>query len=232
MAEYQFSIRDHWRMSTLANRGGRKNRERSLARRAATRLPYPRVLIVTEGKKTEPLYFHAIKRELRRPNVHLAIVHAGYSEPLQIVERALEKFRETFEFDRVYAVFDRDEHLTYSDALRVAASYNCREKNDLDEPVPFEAIPSVPCFELWLLLHFEDIQAPLHRKEAFKRVKGHLPLYDKGYEHAYRDTQMQIAVATQRAERLRGRFRADNGADPFTTVNVLVALLRSALGVA
>ena len=164
--------------------------------------------------------------------MHLAIVHAGYSEPRQIVDKALEKFLETREFERVYAVFDRDEHRTYHDALRLAASYNGREANDLGELVPFEAIPSVPCFELWLLLHFADIQAPLHRREAFERVKRHLPGYDKGYEHAYRDTQGQIAVATQRAERLRRRFRAENGADPFTAVDAIVALLRSALAVA
>ena len=218
-------------MSAVAKRGGRRSRERSLGRREPTRLPYPRVLIVSEGKKTEPLYFHAIRRELRRPNVHLAIVHAGYSEPRQIVDKALEKFLETREFERVYAVFDRDEHRTYNDALRVATSYNGREVNDLGKPVPFEAIPSVPCFELWLLLHFADIQAPLHRREAFNRVRQHLPAYDKGYEHAYRDTQGQLAVAVQRAERLRQRFSAENGADPFTSVDVIVGLLRSALGV-
>ena len=210
----------------MARRRDRKSRERSLERRAPKRPPYPRMLIVCEGKKTEPLYFHAIKRELRRANAHLVILHAGYSEPRQIVDAALEKFRETRQFDRVYAVFDRDAHRTYHDALKVAASLDGKELNDLDEPVPFAAIASVPCFELWLLLHFDDVQAPLDRKDAFRRVRGHVPAYDKSYEHAYRDTQSTLATATQRAVRLRTRFKAASGVDPFTAVDVIVKMLK------
>jgi hypothetical protein len=32
-------------------------------------------------------------------------------------------------------------------------------------------VVSVPCFELWLLLHFDDVLAPLHRDEAITRCR-------------------------------------------------------------
>ncbi len=69
-------------------------------------------------------------------------------------------------FDFVYAVFDRDDHLSYHAALALAESLDGRLRNDQKQKVRFVAMLSVPCFEQWLLLHYEDIQAPLHRDEV------------------------------------------------------------------
>ena len=93
------------------------------------------------------------------------------------------------------------------------------------QPVVFQAIASVPSFELWLLLHYEDIQAPLHRDEVMRRLKQHISGYDKGAGEAFATTRAHLAVATQRAERLAARFTADTAPEPFTAISGLVALL-------
>ena len=128
-------------------------------------------------------------------------------------------------FEQVYAVFDRDDHTTYHDALNHAESLNKKLRNDIKELVLFKAIASVPSFELWLLLHFEDVQAPLHRDEVLRRVKKHIPGYDKGYVGAFKITRERLGVATERAERLARKFTAYDDPAPYTAVVDLVRLL-------
>jgi hypothetical protein len=91
--------------------------------------------------------------------------------------------------------------------------------------VTFRAIASVPSFELWLLLHFEDIQAPLHRDEVNRRLKQYLPAYEKGAGNAFAITREHLEVATQRAERLAAKFSAYTDPEPFTAIVELVTLL-------
>ena len=91
--------------------------------------------------------------------------------PIQVVQYAKDLFENgdahkgilPRAFEQVYAVFDRDDHESYFQALRLAESLNGKLRNDAKQAIMFKAIASVPSFELWLLLHFEDVQAPLHR---------------------------------------------------------------------
>jgi len=74
---------------------------------------YPRILIVCEGEKTEPNYFEEIRREYRihTANVRVLPSEAG-TNPMQIVQFAEDTFRKSGKaFDKVFAVFDRDDHL-------------------------------------------------------------------------------------------------------------------------
>jgi hypothetical protein len=165
--------------------------------------------------------------------LHTANVEVRPSElgtaPIQVVQYAQELFEDGDRhkniqrraFEKVYAVFDRDDHDSYHEALALAASLDGKLKNDSKQPIRFQAIASVPSFELWLLLHYEDIQAPLHRNEVMRRLKLHIPGYDTG-EH--------LAVATQRAERLAERFSAQTEPEPFTAIVELVKLLTTLRG--
>jgi RloB-like protein len=56
-------------------------------------------------------------------------------------------------FDQVYVVFDRDDHVSYHNALHMAQSLDGKFRNDSNERILFTAVPSIPSFELWLLLH-------------------------------------------------------------------------------
>jgi DNA-binding PucR family transcriptional regulator len=133
-------------------------------------------------------------------------------------------------FEKVYAVFDRDDHPSYFDALRLAESFAGKLKNDAKQFANFEAIASVPSFELWLLLHYEDIQAPLHRDEVMHRLKRYIPSYDKGARGTFESTQKFLDVASERAEALAGKNSADTEPEPYTAIYKLVTLLTT-LGV-
>ena len=108
----------------------------------------------------------------------------------------------------------------------LARSPDGRLRNDARQPLVFQVLPSVPSFELWLL-HFEDIQALLHRNEVLRRLKQHLAAYEKGADKAFASTSAHLAVATRRAQRLAARFTADTGTEPFAGIAGLVTLLIS-----
>jgi hypothetical protein len=209
-----------------------KQAARELRRREAQRQPAESLLIVCEGAKTEPLYLGEIRQELRLPSANVQVQPAAYgTEPLRIVEYAEYLFTQghralgirACSFDLVVAVFDRDEHHTYHAALQRVAALNGRLKNDENVRVPFEAVVSVPCFELWLLLHFEDVFAPLHRDEAVARLRLHLADYAKGQGSHWTATRARLETATQRAAGLVGAgHTAADGMQPYTKMHELV----------
>ncbi len=187
--------------------------------------------MVCEGKKTEPNYLKEMREAMRIHAANLHVVHEGVTEPRQIVDAAWELFQNgngSFRrkaADVVVAVFDRDEHRTYHDALDHAASLDAKSpKNDDRQPVRFLAIPSNSCFELWALLHFKDQQTPIHRHDAFDQVRGYLSDYDKGMKGLFAQTREHLPTALQRAYRLAERFDSrDDG--PWTGMHLLVHLL-------
>jgi hypothetical protein len=206
----------------------RQRQAAALARKKGTRPPYDRVLIVCEGAKTEPIYLDDIRLENRVSSAHVKVLHSSYgTEPRQIVNFARDTFLQSRAFERVFAVFDRDQHNSYHDALQEASRLDGSLKNDERKPVRFMAIPSSPCFELWLLLHFADIQTYFDRQEAFKRLSREISGYSKGMDGIYKLTQPNLDVAISRATGLQNRFSAHQDGDPFTNVNIVVSLLRS-----
>lgn len=208
--------------------------QQQLDRKLARRASYDRILIVSEGSKTEPLYFREIRVAYRLPITHVEIRPSELgTAPIQVVQYA----RDLFEngdahkgippraFEQVYAVFDRDDHISYFDALKLAESLNGKLRNDAKQHATFAAIASIPSFELWLLLHFEEIQAPLHRDEVIRRLKQYIPGYAKGAGQAFALTKDRLTTATQRAKRLAEKFNAYSDPEPYTAIGDLVKLL-------
>jgi hypothetical protein len=207
---------------------------KQLARKAGKRAGYDRILIVTEGSKTEPFYLGEIRKEYRLQTTNVQVQHSLFgTSPLKVVEYAEHLFVNGDEekniqpraFEQVFAVFDRDDHDSYHNALAKAAALDGKRRNILNQAVKFKAIASVPCFELWLLLHFEDVLAPLHRTEVYNRLRQHLPNYDKGQAGHYADTYHSLAEAIRRAEHLAELPNAHNGDEPYTDMHRLVGLL-------
>lgn len=205
-----------------------------LARKNGKRASYDRILIVCEGSKTEPLYLGEIRAEYRLPTTNVQVRPSQFgTTPLQVVEYAEHLFEKGDAvqdipprgFERIYTVFDRDDHDTYHNALDKAAALNGKLRSDLKKSVSFAAIASVPCFELWLLLHFESVLAPLHRTEVYQRLRPYLPGYDKGQAGHYAKTKCHLAIATQHAEHLTMLADAYDGAAPYTDLHRVVRLL-------
>jgi hypothetical protein len=207
----------------------KRNRSaRDLKRLKPRRAPHARVLIVCEGAKTEPNYLEEIRQCLRIGSVDLCILHSKKGqEPQQIVESADEEFARAKAYEKVYVVFDRDDHRTYANAIDMAAARNGRKRNDEGNKVDFEAIVSVPSFEFWILLHFENIQAFFHRDDVLVRVKTHIQGYEKGMRDIYKKTASNLPTATQRAIELRTRYSRLPGIEPYTDMDALVTALKA-----
>lgn len=212
----------------------KERQRRHLERKRGQRASYDRILIVSEGTKTEPNYFNEIKRKYRLHSANIQIQPSALgTEPIQVVEYAQQLFQngdvhkgiQPKAFEQVYAVFDRDQHRTFHEALTRARELNNSLKNDLKQTVKFSAIASRPSFEFWLLLHFEDVRNLIHRDEALRRLKAHLTDYDKGYNRAYTATESRLQTAIDRARTLKERVKIADDTEPYTDLHELVDLL-------
>lgn len=213
------------------NQPKHRQKARDLHRRSAVRHVYERVLIVCEGEKTEPQYLGEICRELRLSTTHVHVQQGKFgTEPLQVTNYAEHLFRkgdrtkgiEAKSFDRIFVVFDRDQHHTYHAALSRVAELDGQLINDEKKKVNVQAIASVPCFEIWLLLHFEEVHAPLHRADVYDRLMVHMPSYDKGQAGNWDSTKSMLDGALQRALARSELTDAHDGVEPYTDIGRLV----------
>jgi hypothetical protein len=205
-----------------------------LERKKSRRASYDRILIVSEGSKTEPLYFCEIRSAKRLSTINVQVYGSALgTQPSQVVEYAKSLFEEgdinkgikKRAFEKVFAVFDRDDHTTYFDALAQAKALDKKMRNDLNQVVEFRAIASIPSFELWLLLHFEDIRHPLHRDKVMARLKKYIPGYEKGSGGSYARTSKYLDKATERAQFLADRSNAFIDTEPYTDIYELVEII-------
>ncbi|MGH3826089.1 MAG: RloB family protein, partial [Pseudonocardiaceae bacterium] len=131
---------------------------KNLKRKTANRPERKTVVIFCEGKASEPDYINGLKR---LPNVHgntsINIeVDPRQGVPLTLVQRATDQATDD-EVDECWCVFDVEwprNHPNLKRAIQQARDHNIR------------LVISNPCFELWLILHFEDQNAFLNTKEA------------------------------------------------------------------
>lgn len=203
----------------------------SLQRKQSLRAPYDRVLIVCEGAKTEPNYLKEIQDAYRlsTANIDICGEECG-SDPLSVINYAIKKFRADPDYDKVYCVIDRDKHATYDAAL------DKLRQTKLGKNVTFAAIVSVPCFELWLLLHFiyttKQFCAPstasnceLVITELNKR--GRIPGYRKGAKNIFELTKAFLPNAIKHAKRLQIHNHKTVSSHPATNMHELIEYLTS-----
>ena len=80
----------------------------------------------------------------------------GGLAPISIVEYAEDRAKERGGYDHIFCVFDRDQHESFNRARAKVRSLATRSRN----PLAISEVASVPCFEVWVLLHFEQTDAP------------------------------------------------------------------------
>jgi hypothetical protein len=203
------------RPATQLNRGGPK------------REPYDRVLIVCEGAKTEPLYFNELKDHFRLSTANISVMPASGSDPLSIVRTAKHMEaaakRERNPYNRIYCVFDRDEHANFAQACEQIAAAR------------LHAARSWPCFELWLLLHFCYSREPFARSGAKTpadncirrlRQESEMADYTKARRGLFAALLPHLETAKVNAERSRHDAVTTGEDNPSTEVHALVAYLQ------
>ena len=202
----------------------RKHRAKNLPdirRRPPTRDAYQKILIVCEGK-TESRYFRAMQQDRRISGVTVKESGSHRSDPGNILDQAKRHQQREQEmsgdpYDKIYCVFDKDDHADYESTLGSIGRPPLKGK--------FHAINSVPCFEYWLVLHYGCTTRPFRNcDEVIQVLKGHHSDYSKAkdiFDHIRdkTDTAMKNAVQSQRAASANG---TDN---PTTNVHKLVKIL-------
>lgn len=112
------------------------------------------IVIASEGKDTERIYFKALAKEYTNPRVHVHILERSVDEqnnssPEHVLKQ-LNDYKSQYELeadDELWLVVDKDR---WTEAMLSRVATECALV------VSMHMALSNPCFELWLLLHLED----------------------------------------------------------------------------
>ncbi len=193
-----------------ANR--RRNLEQPLKRRVAVRQPRKTILIFSEGERTEPEYLDALKRQPRVRDIapvdlRVETGHGG-SVPMTLVSwRLMHAGR--LSMKRLRSTNSG----AYSTSSGPGTIPACKTPSNRRARVASNSrSPSNPCFELWLVLHFQDHSAWLDNDPARRLRRSLDGSGDKGIDAA---TYMPLVRdAARRAEELDERHRRNGTAFP------------------
>ena len=146
-------------------------RRRKEFRRPEAKLDCRLIVIASEGRNPEENYFRSLAKEYENKRVHVEIVESvGTKNDPESVLARLDAFRGEYDMgdgDNLYLVIDRD-RWTLKNLSHVARE--AKQKG-------FFLALSNPNFELWILLHVEDVSRfPDEKKKSIfenKKVNKH-----------------------------------------------------------
>jgi RloB-like protein len=200
---------------------------RSLSRRPGTSAEAETIAVVCEGEKTEDIYFNGIRKEHRLATTRLPVVGPGVgpsvglgADPLKVVEQA-ESLRQ--EYDHAWAVFDVE-----APGPHAAPHPRLKQAIERAERVGVRCAISHPCFELWLLLHFQLQTAYLNNEAVRSKVRRCDCGYsERGFDFAriWPHRQNAIRNANELDARQRSNISEIVDRNPWTTVHELVLQL-------
>jgi hypothetical protein len=161
-----------------------------------------RFLLYCEGEATEPEYFKGLARSLRSSLIDVEIADQQRKDPKRLVELAKARREsanreaklandENLKYNEVWCVFDGDEHARLNQAIDQAVATG------------ISIAVSNPCFEIWILIHFQDQWAYITCDKAYADVKKHLPNYDKHVD--FSRIQGKGNEAVSRAKKMESR---------------------------
>lgn len=204
------------------------------------RYPYL-FLIVCEDQKTEPYYFAQFIKQFPRETVFLRTVGTGRSS-IGVVEQSVierEKLLQEAnkQVDEVWAVFDKDDaQKSVGNTMRFNNAFKLVSEEKINIAYSNEV------FELWILLHFTDVDPEplIPRGEIYSRLQtaiNGIPafkqfVYDHGNVNIIHilNKRGNEKKANDRAAKLLAEHRKNGtspiNANPSTTVHRLVKRLR------
>jgi hypothetical protein len=213
---------DRMRENQPKHRQMRKE-QRRLARQKASREGMPSVLIVCEGRQTEPNYIAGLCAA-KRVNLAALRIHPGdnATDAVALVRKAQRIFNADRDFDRVFVVCDDDGAM-----LERARGIARRRLRRLDGKfISVELIASRPCFEFWLLLHFEYSLRPYRTAaEVVTDLRRHLTDYDKANPLLYQQVSVGLDQAIERVGRLKQELTNTGATVPDTDLLQLIEQL-------
>jgi len=194
-------------------------------------------LIVCEDQRTEPEYFEKYVSQIPKETIYLEAIGIG-RDPKGVVDKAIEErdalaLRAKREVDVVWVVFDKDDADENATKIeRFESAFNTAKEQKI------EIAYSNEVFELWLLLHFMNVdkETPLPRNNIYQLLQEQfqrIPKYKNYiYDHSNPDSKTIEIIfesgnqdsAIKRAELLFEHHKNHNPieANPSTKVYVLV----------
>lgn len=172
-----------------------------------------------EGE-TEQAYFEAVRILFQLTTAEVVVAdNTKGAAPISVVECAEERAAEQGGYDTIFCVFDRDDHESFDRARARIRGLASRSRNRLN----MHEVVSVPCFELWVLLHFERTDRPFQRcVDVIGQIRReHLNGYAKADDGVTKQLMLRVETALANARWLKGRteIQEDN---PSTSVNTVV----------
>ncbi len=197
----------------------RRYRSRTRAHRSR-RSPKPRILVLCEGQKTERIYFGALKVEMRLSSV--SVQPPSKVRGLRGLTKAADEARLNDPgLDEIWCVLDHDGR---EEEVRQFRVWHERASKRRGGP-RIEAVISDPCFEYWLLLHFEYTTRPFDNvggcEQAVRLLRRHVNDYRKGDRRFFESLRGLRDTAIANAEKA-----ARAGPSPGTDIGRLVQRLR------
>jgi len=143
--------------------GTRRTRAKDLRRRTAVRPERKTVVVFCEGQASEPDYIKELKRLPGvRGNAAINIeISPEQGVPLTLVNLAIDRSRDD-EVDECWCILDVEWPKNHPHLKRATTKA-------LDHGI--RVVVSNPCFELWLILHFEDQTAFMVTDDAERRSR-------------------------------------------------------------
>ena len=196
-------------------------------------------LIITEGERTEPLYFKGLQKLIEEqvggrvdvveiPMIDIRGQGCSTGKLIEKTEQIVKEARVIYQ--NIWVVFDKDDFDDFDEAIRIGESKG------------YSIAWSNQSFEYWLYLHFAYSDTALHRddwneklNEIFQEYQLGDGVYRKNYENIFElvDSFGGSDTAIKHVKRRMAQYKRDEQKpsefEPGTTVYELVEKLKSYL---
>ena len=168
------------------------------------------IVIASEGRKTESIYFEALRDTVALSNVIIKVLKRdnNQSSPADVLAQ-LKDFKSQYSLegdDELWMVIDRDK---WTDKMLADVARQCMQDRYLHIAL------SNPCFELWLLLHLEDVtsmndEEKIKLRENKRESKNGDPWLKKRLRlrmGSYQESNYDTSLLLPHVERARKRAK-------------------------
>lgn len=196
---------------------------RRLERKRATRAGLPAVLIICEGRETEPNYVRGLCDAHRINGANVTIIPGDEeTDALRLVQKARRRFEVDRDFDAVIVICD----CAREDLARARREAARPLRHVSGHSLTVELIVNRPCFEFWLLLHFEYAAREFPTAAAvIDLLRRHVTDYGKSDREIFAKVHTGLDRAIGNAVRLKAELAANNVDSPDTDMPRLIETL-------
>lgn len=189
----------------------------------------PYIFIVSEGTKTEPYYIKEMAGKINSKFYNYTQsdrikIHGAARNTLNLLEYTRKQVeKEMLEAQIVWLLYDKD---SFPEDDFDNTQFSAEGKQDTRK---YKVAWSNECFELWLLLHFQDMDSNTGRRHCREILRKYIPDFEKGSDDIYERLKDKTKDAIRRAKKQYKSYPANCAPSkmcPATRVYELVEFLQ------